>query len=315
MSGGRKLQHCSSRGYCGWYNGFYYRSFVEFVYIKLLERYNISFTMESVLFDTPYGKYKPDFIIHTLMIETKSDNYKLECDNKLQWLISHNKIILLYYKDIVKFFTREEVNSFKKFVKSNVTDSMRSTLNPRFGVLASEETKRKIGDSTRLRFKTPEFKEKHKAGMLRFFSTESGVALKHKLSVLRKSKPKKPKAVTMCKVCGILHNTGGITCKSSVCLRVVYNTQSRRREQRLRNENLDFLWCLFLNMNKLQEYSWYRRDRCKVKLVDLFNDIGYGGDVRDVKFFLNVRTTMCILDFIFLIKGEMDAYYQEYQAK
>ena len=95
---------------------------------------------------------------------------------------------------------------------------MRSTLNPRFGVLASEETKRKIGDSTRLRFQTPEFKEKHKAGMLRFFSTESGLALKHKLSVLRKSKPKKPKAVTMCKVCGILHNTGGITCKSSVCL-------------------------------------------------------------------------------------------------
>jgi hypothetical protein len=210
----------SSRGYCGWHitwhkQHVYLRSRLEYVVACLLDLHKINYITESHIYHIDNSRYKPDFFIY---------NKKNELIRILE-VKYNNKERLSYISKYKKFFNEMNVSYFvldKKHITSilrkypdikvmtnnwceksaKIVHDMKGNKNPHFGFKHSDETLKKIGDKTRERFLTKEFRQKHSNSIKKSMTFE----VRQRISKFRMGKPTKlvdkVERITPCMQCG-----------------------------------------------------------------------------------------------------------------
>lgn len=217
---GKQGSDRTSRGYCGWHttlagNQVYLRSKLEYIVAKWLDMKNVTYRTESHIYYIDGLSYKPDFFIHNKrgnlvrVIEVKYTN-----DEKIEYLTKYksffNSIGISYV-----VLSKKQIDKIEKKYKSikhdadvwciesaSIIHDMRGEKNPHYGLVHSDNTKKIIGDSTKRRFETVDFKKKHRDAMLNWMTDER----KEHLSKIMTGKPTKlvdkTSIMTTCEYCG-----------------------------------------------------------------------------------------------------------------
>lgn len=183
-----------SRGYCGYamrHNGQteYLRSTLEFVLFKYVDYlsqrfHHIDFKVEEFYSEIVHnGKtYRPDFTIYKngklwKVVEVKSNKQVAEEYTDLYSVFFQKKYSVRFHVVYKSTFFNKIINKLKlnelidEYKQSSIYDYSGRN-NPRFGVIASDKTKKLIGEKTKERSQDPEYKRKFKDTMGRLMTDE-----------------------------------------------------------------------------------------------------------------------------------------------
>jgi len=289
----------SSRGYAGWYDDFYYRSFNEFLFIKLLEKQNKKFELESELIVTPFGMYKIDFKVNDAFIEIKSDNY--EYTEKLKWLVNKKIITIITYSEIAKNFSKDELQNLKEYAKSNQKYEVFGEQNPMYGMKHSELSKNKIGLKTTQRFADLVFKEKHSAAVKAAITDDFKQNLSEKQHLFQLSKYNKtPKK---CKMCGKTFSY--VQRKLNFCELCIHDALASGGKNANKKFNENAIAIIKTSIHKLNiNKNVYIKNKDKTYLSKLQQDLNIYKDQRWFKKILGVSNMIDVINALYKIKEE-----------
>lgn len=189
-----------SRGYCGYYKGkWYLRSLREYKMACYLDMLQEKFSHVMVQYEPNYQTYvinnrayKPDFYVFkfnrlTHIIEVKSS--RVEAEKYQQMFRSHFQKLgiqyIIVWSDrefrLIEQKTKLTPDDINSWIESSIYDYSGEN-NPRYGVMCSDETKKKIGKKTAERNKDADYK--------RYFSEQVKKAMnddvRKKISIARK---------------------------------------------------------------------------------------------------------------------------------
>lgn len=170
--------------YQGYYNDFYLRSSYECVFLKILEKKGLPFTMEEKTYEFLDGtKYTPDFFIYDdagvlqRIVEIKAEDKQYYAEGvetvkkmKEEYNIS---IDLLSLQELIQICKENDLNFYqlsqewKESPNSTYKKDNRGERNPMFGKHQSETSKQKNGEKTTERFQNEEFRKKHSEAVKR----------------------------------------------------------------------------------------------------------------------------------------------------
>lgn len=148
--------------YQGYYNDFYLRSSYEYVFLKVLEKKGLSFTMEEKTYEFSDGtKYTPDFFIYDgvgvlqRIVEIKAEDKQYYAEGvatvkkmKEEFNIS---VDLLSLQELIQICKENDLNFYqlsqewKESLNSTYKKDNRGERNPMFGKHQSEVSKQKMG--------------------------------------------------------------------------------------------------------------------------------------------------------------------------
>lgn len=161
-------------GYCGFYKGNFLRSSYEYVYCRILEKENITYKVEEKSYNLTSGRYTPDFHIYNennklvKIVEIKSSRRKeiikaIERSKEIKKLLKID-FEILQYNDLKKLCKKlkmdfKELSDYWKSI-ANGKNIARGNLNPMYGRNHTNNTLKKIGESSKNRWKDKEFRKK-----------------------------------------------------------------------------------------------------------------------------------------------------------
>lgn len=160
----------SNRGYAGYYKNFYLRSSYEYAYAKYLDFFSIIWDYEMQIFNIENKLYKPDFFILNpdgtikKIVEIKSknliaierakqnlryiqENYGYEIE-----VISYQQLLSLY--ENLPFTLNSVITAWISSNETTISKVAYGNKNGHFNMKHSIETKKKIGEHTRLLWAT-----------------------------------------------------------------------------------------------------------------------------------------------------------------
>lgn len=160
-----------ARGYSGYYNGVYLRSFLEFAYAFYLDSKNKQWGYEEKIFDLQGVSYKPDFYIYekdelVKIVEVKGDgNYKVGKEKVDKFVEMYNiPIQLITEKDLVQIYRAEmpmRLHSLRKQwiekYDAKLVQLVDGKNNPMYGKKHSKKTKELIGKKASERMQNKEY--------------------------------------------------------------------------------------------------------------------------------------------------------------
>lgn len=189
------------------------RSTLEYivaVWLSSLENDNITLLGEWYI-----GDYRPDFRVEIsgkvrLVVEVKSN--KAEADlylAKYKQLINslgYRYVVIYKHKHFTKLIKRFNIDT-DRWKNESVYDYS-GTNNPRFGMMVSEETRRKIGNATRERCKNDTYMKQLKQSIRAGFTEESRLRISKstKTAATRRrilADAKDPTVIVGCSYCGL----------------------------------------------------------------------------------------------------------------
>lgn len=156
----------SNRGYAGYYKNFYLRSSYEYAYAKYLDFFSVTWDYEREIFEVDNKLYKPDFFIlnpdNTIkkIVEIKSKNFiSIEtATKKLKYIqekygyevavISYKQLLKLYEK--LPFTLNSVITEWISSSETTISKVACGDKNGHFNMKHSSETKKKIGEHTKL---------------------------------------------------------------------------------------------------------------------------------------------------------------------
>jgi endogenous inhibitor of DNA gyrase (YacG/DUF329 family) len=195
-----------NRGYAGFYKGHYLRSSYEYAYCKYLDFSLIQWGYEDKVFDLGYKLYKPDFFFYDKsnklekIVEIKSRNQEAKNNARKDLKTIEEKYQikceLISYEDLLKIYKElpfSLTSTIDEWINSNDTTINKAAfgeLNGHFNLKHSKDSKKRIGEHTKMLWATESTAKKRMLEGLR----KSGLAQKGKL--------KKPRLTRFCEECG-----------------------------------------------------------------------------------------------------------------
>lgn len=163
-----------ARGYSGWYNNVYLRSFLEFAYAYYLDNKGFKWDYETEIFDLEGVSYKPDFYILdenndvVKVVEIKGEGNRelgIEKVEKFRKMYSYD-IEILFYKDLVQLYKNEmplRLNTAKGIWINEYGAKLHQLVdgeyNPMFGKKHSEKTRELISKKAKERCESKEYRQ------------------------------------------------------------------------------------------------------------------------------------------------------------
>jgi len=166
------------RGYSGFYKGNFLKSSYEYAYAKYLDYKEIYWKYEDVTYEIKGRRYTPDFFIYdsdgniTKVVEIRGGRdiaSIIEAKSKLEELKSVEGINyeLLLQKDLTILYQSEpNLPSFTAITgewinlpETELCAGYDAELNPNYGYSHSEETKRIIGDKSKIRWEDDNYRD------------------------------------------------------------------------------------------------------------------------------------------------------------
>ena len=213
----KKNSNCS-RGYAGFYKENYLRSLNEFMFAYYLEKAKerfkgLTYGVEEQTYVVNGVSYKPDFFIYLKdklwgVVEIKDSSAKESAEryqkNFTSYFESRGIKYLVFYK--IRWYNKINKKSglneigINKWKKESMYDYGGSN-NPRFGLKLTEESKRKIGEKTKIRFSNEGYKQ---AFRKKVTEAMKDPLIRSKISIGQKKvhQKKNPRHIVICPYCG-----------------------------------------------------------------------------------------------------------------
>jgi hypothetical protein len=159
----------NGRTYCGYYQGYYLKSTLEYIYARYLDYMGIQWQYEVKTFSlSTGGSYKPDFLLADgSYVEVKGGfNYDTDLPRILTFEQDYElKVEIIQEKDLRKLihptpFIFEQLKQEWKQIANGLGMDTSGQNNPRYGVEASQSTKAKIAQKAKARLQDAEYRQK-----------------------------------------------------------------------------------------------------------------------------------------------------------
>lgn len=194
-----------NRGYAGFYKNHYLRSSYEYAYAVYLDHFSIPWSYEDQVFEIDGRSYKPDFFFYdqygnlVKIVEIKSRN-KIAIERAKERLKFIEEVYqidteLISYEELLSIYQQMPVSL--NFVitnwitsdKTTINKAARGALNGHYGLRHTEESKRRIGEHTKMLWESDSPAKKRMVEGLR------------KSGSIQKGKIKTPRENRCCTLC------------------------------------------------------------------------------------------------------------------
>lgn len=306
----------SIRGYSGYYNNNYLRSSYEYVYCKILEKQNLNYTIEEIVYDLEKCKYIPDFHVYDnnnkllKIVEIKSNNNDeiIKANNKINLLKLQIDVPIVLYKlkDLKRICSdiNLDINNLIKFwiTNSNGND-MSNNKNPMYGNTHKDSSKKLISEKSLARWQNDFYKDRIIKGMQNYYSNNSHHLL---------GKEKTDRIHLKCKECDRLFKkkitSSKIYCSkqcglvsSTKIANISVRNKNRILHQKIKNDILNYIhinYSSFILKKRNKLYEEFKKILNNYKLKD----------VRNIKFIFTGYYCCSFDDLYFRIEQDYKNY-------